>query len=118
MNHRLFIRSSPHIRGTDSMPRIMWTVVVGLVPVVATTVWYFGPSAMLVIAAATLGAAGTEYVFGRADAWRDGSAIITGILLGLTLPASMPMWMAFLGAVFGVGVGKIFFGGLGSNVFN
>ena len=100
------------------MPRIMWTVVAGLAPVVATSIWFFGPSAILVIGAATLGAFGVEYAAGRPDGWRDGSAMITGLLLGLTLPASMPMWMAALGAAFGVGVGKILFGGLGSNVFN
>jgi len=118
MNRRLLVSSSPHIRASRSMPRIMWTVVAALFPVVGTAVWFFGPSALLVIAASTLGAVGTEYVGGKPGAWRDGSAMITGVLLGLTLPASFPMWMAFVGAAFGVGVGKILFGGLGSNVFN
>lgn len=96
----------------------MWTVVAALVPVVATAIVSFGPSAILVIGAAVLGAMGAEYAAGGPGTWRDGSAMITGLLLGLTLPASFPMWMAFLGAAFGVGVGKILFGGLGSNVFN
>jgi len=96
----------------------MWTVVAALAPVVAAAIWFFGPSALLVIGASVLGAMGTEYAAGKPGAWRDGSAMITSVLLGLTLPASFPMWMAFLGAAFGVGVGKILFGGLGSNVFN
>ncbi len=100
------------------MPRIMWTVVAALFPVVGTAIWFFGPSAILVLVASIAGAVGVEYAGGKPGAWRDGSAMITGILLGLTLPASFPMWMAFLGGAFGVGVGKIFFGGLGSNVFN
>ena len=118
MKRRLIISSSPHVRTADSMPRIMWTVVVSLVPVVAAAVWFFGPSALLVIGASLLGAMGAEYTLGKPGTWSDGSAMITGVLLGLTLPASFPMWMAFLGAAFGVGGGKILFGGLGSNVFN
>ena len=118
MNQRLLVSSSPHIRATDSMPRIMWTVVAGLAPVVAAAVWCFGPSALLVVGASVLGAMGAEYALGKPDTWRDGSAMITGVLLGLTLPASFPMWMAVVGAAFGVGGGKVLFGGLGSNVFN
>jgi len=96
----------------------MWTLAAGLAPVVVAAVYYFGPSAVLVISASVLGAVGAEYAVGRPGSLRDGSATITGVLLGLTLPASMPMWMAFVGAAFGVGGGKALFGGLGSNVFN
>jgi electron transport complex protein RnfD len=96
----------------------MWSVVMSLVPVVGASVYYFGPSALLVIAAATLGAVLTELVFGPAEALGDGSTAITGILLGLTLPPGLPMWMAFLGGVFGIGFGKLIFGGLGQNIFN
>lgn len=118
MIRRLVVSTSPHLRGADSTPRIMWTVAAGLAPVVAAAVYYFGPSAVLVISASVLGAVGAEYLVGRPGALRDGSAMITGVLLGLTLPASIPMWMAFVGAAFGVGCGKALFGGLGSNVFN
>jgi electron transport complex protein RnfD len=75
-------------------------------------------SALLVIAAATAGCLLTERFFGRSGSLLDGSAVITGLLLGLTLPGGMPLWMAFLGGVFGVGFGKVIFGGLGQNVFN
>jgi electron transport complex protein RnfD len=96
----------------------MWTVVATLVPVVIWSAWIFGPSAILVISAATLGAVLTERWLGPGGALRDGSAAITGLLLGLTLPAGLPMWMAFLGGVVGIGFGKLIFGGLGQNVFN
>jgi electron transport complex protein RnfD len=96
----------------------MWTVVISLVPVIGAAVWFFGPSAILVIAAATVGAVGTERLFGRAGSLGDGSAAVTGLLLGLTLPPTIPVWMAFLGGVFGVGFGKLLFGGLGQNIFN
>ncbi len=118
MDRRLVISASPHLRGADSTPRIMWTVVAGLVPVVGAAVYYFGPSALLVISASVLGAMGAEYLVGPRGALHDGSALITGVLLGLTLPASMSMWMACLGAAFGGACGKTLFGGLGSNVFN
>ncbi len=80
--------------------------------------YYFGPSAVLVIGAATAGALLTEQLFGPKRALLDGSAMITGVLLGLTLPPGLPMWMAFLGGVFGIGAGKLIFGGLGQNIFN
>ena len=115
---RLELVASPHLKAPDSTPRIMWTVVATLVPVVGAAVWNFGPSALYVILAATLGALVTERVLGPGGAIRDGSAAITGLLLGLTLPPGLPMWMAFLGGATGIGFGKLIFGGLGQNVFN
>ena len=115
---RLELTAAPHLKAPDSTARIMWTVVATLVPVLAAATWYFGPSALLVTGAATLGAVATERAFGRGGSLADGSAAITGLLLGLTLPPGMPMWMAALGGAFGIGFGKIVFGGLGQNVFN
>jgi len=112
------VTASPHLATSHSTPAIMWSVVGSLVPVIATATYYFGPSALLVIAAATAGALVTEKAFGPGGALRDGSAVITGLLLGLCLPAGLPMWMAFLGGAFSIGIGKLVFGGLGQNVFN
>ena len=114
----LLITASPHLGAGASTPTIMWNVVASLAPVVAAAAYFFGPSAVLVVAAATAGALVTERVFGRRGTLGDGSAAITGILLGLTLPAGLPLWMAFVGGVFGIGIGKLLFGGLGQNVFN
>ncbi len=118
MSRTLLAQASPHIATPDSTPKIMWNVVGSLVPIVVTAAYYFGPSALLVIAAATLGAVVTEVSFGPRGAITDGSAAITGLLLGLTLPAGLPLWMAFIGGAFGIGLGKVVFGGLGQNVFN
>jgi electron transport complex protein RnfD len=96
----------------------MWTVVATLIPIVAAASYFFGISALLVVAASTLGALLTERFFGRSRTLWDGSATITGILLGLTLPAGMPLWMAFVGGAIAIGFGKLIFGGLGQNVFN
>lgn len=114
----LQIAASPHLKGSDSTERIMWTVVITLLPVLAGAVWFFGLGALLVVAAATIGAVLTERAFGTGGSLRDGSAAITGLLLGLTLPPGFPMWMAFLGGAMAIGVGKLVFGGLGQNVFN
>lgn len=114
----LLLTASPHLKGRDSTARIMWNVVGSLVPIVVAAAWFFGPSALLVIAAACAGALAAERTFGARRTLGDGSALITGILLGLTLPAGMPLWMAFLGGALGIGFGKALFGGLGHNVFN
>ncbi len=115
---RLELVASPHLKAPDSTAKIMWTVVATLVPLVVAAAWAFGPSALLVIGAASVGAVGAERVWGPRGAVGDGSAAITGLLLGLTLPAGIPLWMAVLGGAFGVGFGKLLFGGLGQNVFN
>lgn len=118
---RLQVVASPHIHGPDSTGRIMWSVVGTLVPVVASAAWLFGVGAILVVAATTLAALVTERLLGPKDGptgVRDGSAAITGILLGLTLPAGMPLWMAALGGFVAIAFGKLIFGGLGQNIFN
>jgi electron transport complex protein RnfD len=114
------VSASPHIKAGDTTPRIMWSVVVSLGPVVATAIYFFGPSAILVLSASAFGAVMLESLLGSRGtrSLRDGSALITGILLGLTLPPGIPLWMAFLGGAFGIGFGKLIFGGLGQNVFN
>jgi electron transport complex protein RnfD len=115
---RFLVTASPHLKGPASTPKIMWNVVGALVPIVAASALFFGFGALLVIAAATLGALLTEIAFGAKGSLGDGSGAITGLLLGLTLPPSFPLWMAFLGGVFAIGVGKLIFGGLGQNTFN
>ena len=115
---QLVITASPHLKGRDSTPTIMWNVVASLLPIVAAAAWFFGPSALLVVGASVAGAVVTERWLGNRGRIGDGSATITGILLGLTLPAGMPLWMAALGAAFAIGFGKLLFGGLGYNIFN
>ncbi len=115
---KLIVTASPHIRSQDSVPRIMWHVVASLVPVVVAATWFFGVSALLQIATATIAAVLTERATGKGGAIADGSATITGLLLGLTLPAGFPLWMTALGAAFAIVFGKQVWGGLGQNVFN
>lgn len=113
----LIVSASPHLKAPASTPVIMWTVVATLLPLVLASIYFFGISALLVVSAATLGAVGTEALASRRTIV-DGSALITGILLGLTLPAALPLWMAVLGGAIAIGLGKLIFGGLGYNIFN
>jgi electron transport complex protein RnfD len=115
---RLNLSASPHLHTPDSTTKIMWNVVFALLPLVAASGWFFGISALLVVATATLTTVATERLISGRDPIRDGSATITGILLGLVLPAGMPLWMVVIGAVAAIGIGKSIFGGLGQNVFN
>lgn len=113
-----FVTASPHLHGPESATRIMWSVVGSLLPIVVAACWFFGVSALALIAACVAGALLTERLLGRPGTLGDGSAVITGLLLALSLPPGLPLWMACVGAAFGIGAGKLIFGGLGQNVFN
>lgn len=120
---RLEISTAPYLHQQLSTQRVMLEVIAALIPVVAAAVYYFGVGALLVIIACCAGAMGTEWLVssgGRKGigTLRDNTALLTGILLALTLPPSIPLWMAFLGGVMGIGLGKLIFGGLGKNFFN
>lgn len=118
----LHISSSPHIRKGHTTALIMQHVVWALLPVAAFAVYAFGMDALLVLTATTLSCVITEHVLCKLSRQEstisDWSAVITGLLLGLTLPPAFPLWMAFIGGVLAIALGKFIFGGLGYNVFN
>jgi Na+-translocating ferredoxin:NAD+ oxidoreductase subunit D len=118
----LSLVSSPHAHFGWSTGRIMWTVCLALAPSLASALWFFGPLVLLPVAGAVVGAAGTEWLIGRinrkADTVLDGSAVLTGLLLGLVLPPGFSPVFAMLGGVVAIGLGKAVFGGLGDNIFN
>ena len=118
----LHISTSPHLTkgiGTDD---IMRNVVWAMLPVAMYSVWSFGMGALVVLATSTAACVLTEHFLAKISKKEstisDWSAVITGLLLGLTLPPGFPMWMAFLGGVISIALGKFVFGGLGYNVFN
>jgi electron transport complex protein RnfD len=118
---RLVVQTSPFLRQGVTTPALMGDVLLALLPVVAAAVWVFGLAALLVLAAATAGAVATEWLVARASgrgSLGDRTALLTGVILGLTLPPGFPLWMAFLGGVAGIGLGKLIWGGLGDNLFN
>jgi len=118
----LHISTSPHLTQGVSVEVIMRNVVLAMLPTALFSVYAFGWNAALVLITAVGSCVLTEHVLCRLANKRstvsDWSAIITGLLLGLTLPPIFPLWMTFLGGVIAIGMGKFLFGGLGYNVFN
>ena len=122
LSKTLTIRSSPHIGAASSVDSIMFNVVLALLPVCAYAVYAFGLAALLVLLTAVLSCLVAEHVLcrlsSRATTVGDWSIVITGMLYGLTLPPSLPLWMVAGGGFIAVGIGKFLFGGLGYNPFN
>ena len=118
----LIISSSPHFHTHDSVPKIMWSVVAALVPATVMAIYYFGMGALIMIGSCVAAALVTEIIMnkmkGEGLTINDGSAAITGLLLALTLPPSLPISAGVIGSVFSISIGKQIFGGLGYNIFN
>ncbi len=119
---RLVLQAAPLLRQQLTTQRAMLDVLIALVPATLAGLWFFGIGALLVLLACILGCTLTEWVFSAAEVRRerlfDGSGVLTGLLLGLTLPPSLPLWMAFVGGMVSIGLGKLIWGGLGHNLFN
>jgi len=119
---KLTVASSPHIRGNFRTNRIMLAVVIALLPAFAVGVYRFGVQALLVALVSIAAAVAAEYLYSLVTRTRntvvDGSAVVTGLLLAMTLPATVPLWQVAVGAVFAIVFVKALFGGLGQNVFN
>ena len=116
------VSSSPHVRSPLSAGLVMYDVILALMPATLFGVWRFGLHALLVILMSVASAVTTEYVFdyitGRENTVRDGSAVLTGLLLALCIPASVPLYVPYIGSVFAIVVVKGLFGGLGKNFMN
>ena len=121
-NRKLSVSTSPFLKDQDTTPKIMMTVVYTLIPIVLVAIYFFGLAALLVILTAIISCMFTEWLFNkpqdRLKSLKDGSALLTGLLLALTLPPGFPLWMVFLGGMVAIGMGKAMWGGLGQNVFN
>jgi electron transport complex protein RnfD len=116
------VASSPHQHSGDTVSSIMWTVFAALVPAAAVGVYYFGLPALKVLVASILGCMAVEAAYqkivGQEVSVSDGSAALTGILLGMNIPPSSPIWMVLVGSLVAVFIAKQIFGGLGYNPFN
>ena len=114
--------SSPHVKGAISTITIMRNVVYALLPALAFGIYCFGLGALLLVLVTTASCLLGEWLVSRANgqgnSLRDYSALITGLLLAMTLPASLPLWMAAVGGFVAIILGKCLFGGLGSNPLN
>ena len=121
---KLIVSLSPHAHGTDTVEKNMYGVIIALVPALLVSLIYFGLGSAIVFATSVLACVLFEWAIAKFIMKReklticDGSAILTGLLLGFNLPSNLPIWIIILGALVAIGVGKMTFGGLGQNVFN
>jgi electron transport complex protein RnfD len=120
--HQLIISVSPHIKSEETTSRIMWSVTASLMPAAVMGVYFFGPKAAFNLSIAIIGALAAEFAFqcmlNRKNTLSDGSAFLTGLLLGMNLPASVPFYIPIIGSFVAILITKQLFGGLGFNVFN
>ncbi|MCF7870158.1 MAG: RnfABCDGE type electron transport complex subunit D [Candidatus Omnitrophica bacterium] len=119
---KLIISGSPHLKHNVKTPRIMRDVIIGLLPAIGASIYFFGIWAVILIFNCTITAIVTEKVINKIRRQKnsigDYSAVVTGILVALILPVSIKWYGATLGTIFAILVGKHLFGGLGSNIFN
>lgn len=120
---KLIVSLSPHTHGHDSVERNMRGVMIALLPTFLVSLCFFGLGAAVVCLTSVASCmffewAITRYVLHRPTTLSDGAAMLTGMLLGLNLPSNFPIWMIIIGSLVAIGVGKMTFGGLGTNIFN
>ncbi len=120
---RLIVSLPPHIHIRNSVALKMWTVVIALLPVLGVAIYQFGLPALWVILTCVGSCLITEWIITRflfhsPFTLLNGSAVITGLLLAFNLPSILPLWMAVIGSVVAIGIGKMSFGGLGCNIWN
>lgn len=120
--HQLVVSVSPHVKSEETTSRIMWSVSASLLPATVMGIYFFGPRAAITVTLCILAAVLSEYVYQKAlnkkVSVSDGSALLTGLLLGMNLPASVPFYIPIIGSFVAVIITKQLFGGLGFNVFN
>ncbi len=122
MPQDITVSFAPHIRRPLSTQRAMLDVLIGLIPLLVAAGIYFRLRGLLLIGVCVVWCAAAEWVSNvirrKPGSLWDLSAVVTGVILGLSLPPALPFWTAAIGSVIAVGVGKMAFGGLGANVFN
>ncbi|GBD99914.1 electron transport complex protein RnfD [bacterium BMS3Abin07] len=120
--HELVVSVSPHLKSEETTSRIMWTVSLSLLPAFISGAYFFGPRAVITTAICIITALLSERAFqkitNREDTISDGSAFLTGLLLGMNLPATVPFYIPIIGTVVAIVITKQLFGGLGYNIFN
>ena len=120
---KLIVSPAPHVHGSESTRKIMLDVIIALAPSMLVAVYFFGLSAIMLLAVSVAACVGLEYLiqkymFKKQPTVSDLSAVVTGVLIALNLPPTAPWWIAVIGAVMAIGVIKMTFGGLGHNIFN
>ena len=122
MEKLLKVSSSPHVRDGVTTQRLMFDVVIAMIPASVYGVWQFGMNALLVLIATVIASVAAEYLYEKLMhkpiTISDGSAVVTGMILALNMPPEIPVWIPVLGAFFAIIVVKQLYGGLGQNFMN
>lgn len=123
MDKLLHISGSPHVHSDESVKKIMWSVVLSLVPALLVSVYYFGLP-VIILTAVSIGCCVLfeyliqKFMMHKTPTIDDGSAVVTGLLLAFNVPSNLPIWIMVVGALVAIGIAKMPFGGLGHNPFN
>ena len=121
---KLIVSLSPHAHGKDTVERNMYGVIIALMPALLVSFLFFGIGSAIVCGTSVAACVLFEWAINKfmlgnkRNTICDGSAVLTGLLLGFNLPSNLPIWIIIIGALFAIGVGKMTFGGLGNNLFN
>ncbi len=122
MDEKYIVASSPHVRSEVGTSKIMLDVIIALIPAVIAGIVVFGVRALLIMLVSVISAVLSEHIWclcmKKKTTVFDGSAVVTGLLLALTLPVSVPLFIPALGSIFAIIVAKSLFGGLGNNFMN
>ncbi len=123
MNNILNVSPSPHQQSPETTRKLMYGVVIALLPALAASIYYFGMGAIIVTLTSVLSCVAVEYLIQRfilkvKPSITDGSAVVTGLLLAFNVPSNLPVHIIVIGAIIAIGVAKMTFGGLGNNPFN
>ncbi len=119
----LLISPSPHNYSNATVKKLMYGVIIALIPALLVSVYFYGIGAIIITLTSVISCIGFEYliskfIFKQKPQISDGSAIITGLLLAFNVPSNLPIWIVLIGSLVAIGVAKMTFGGLGQNVFN
>lgn len=121
---KLLVSPSPHLHSADTIERNMYDVIIALLPAWGVSIYYFGWDSVWVTLTSIVACVLFEWLISRFLLKQreltilDGSAILTGLLLAMNLPSTLPLWIVVVGALVAIGIGKMSFGGLGCNIFN
>ena len=122
MSEKYQVSSAPHVRAKDSTSRVMLYVIIALLPASLFGIFNFGYKALVLILVTIASCLASEWIFDKIvhkkNSLPDLSAVVTGLLLALNLPAGLPWWEAVIGSVFAIVIVKMLFGGLGQNFMN
>ncbi len=122
MEHRFIVSSSPHIHQKETVADIMLDVIIALLPATFMGIYYFGLNAALVILTSIAACVVFEYLYElfmhKSITVKDLSAVVTGLLIGLNMPPTIPLWMVVVGSAFAIIIVKQLYGGLGKNFLN